>query len=106
MGLGEERPFKYQVYPVEYETPSYALRSASAETKYFRMEVFSLEGSHGYDVMGYTKDQLITDVLDHYERHLEFLHLNREVPGNTAITEDPVAKDNWDADFVGGEEKR
>jgi len=105
VGLGEERPFKYQVYPVQYETPSYALRSASTETKYYRMEVFSLEGSHGYDVMGYTKDQLITDVLDHYERHLEFLHLNRGVPGNTAITEDLVVKDNWDADFVGGEEK-
>ncbi len=105
VGLGEERPFKYQIYPVQYETPSYALRSASTDTKYFRMEVFSLEGSHGYDVMGYTKEQLITDVLDHYERHLEFLHLNREVPGNTAITEDPVVKDNWDADFVGEEEK-
>ncbi|MBD7995739.1 choline BCCT transporter BetT [Arthrobacter sp. Sa2CUA1] len=105
VGLGHERPFKYQVYPVQYETPSYALRSASTDTKYFRMEVFSLEGSHGYDVMGYTKEQLITDVLDHYERHLEFLHLNREVPGNTAITEDPVGKDNWDADFVGEEEK-
>ena len=105
VGLGEERPFKYQIYPVQYETPSYALRSASTDTKYFRMEVFSLEGSHGYDVMGYTKEQLITDVLDHYERHLEFLHLNREVPGNTAITEDPVVKDNWEADFVGEEEK-
>ena len=41
------------------------------------MEVFALEGSHGYDLMGYTKEQVITDVLDHYERHLQFLHLNR-----------------------------
>ncbi len=102
VGMAEERGFKYQIYPVQYDTPSYA-HNASAETKYFRMEVFSLEGSHGYDLMGYTKEQVITDVLDHYETHLEFLHLNREVPGNTSITEDQVPKDNWEADFVSEE---
>ena len=63
------------------------------------MEVFSLEGSHGYDLMGYTKEQVITDVLDHYEQHLEFLHLNRAAPGNTVLVEDQVAKDNWESDF-------
>ncbi|CEA09114.1 High-affinity choline transport protein [Arthrobacter saudimassiliensis] len=105
VGMGEERVFKYQIYPVQYDTPSYAVRNASADSKYYRMEVFSLEGSHGYDLLGYSREQVITDVLDHYETHLEFLHLNREVPGGTSISEEQVSKDNWDADFATEEEK-
>jgi choline/glycine/proline betaine transport protein len=27
--------------------------------------------------VGYTKDQIINDILDQYERHLQFLHLVR-----------------------------
>ena len=99
LAMGEERPFKYQIYPVQYWTPSYATRRADPDDHYYLMEVFSLEGSHGYDLMGYTKEQVITDVLDHYEQHLEFLHLNRAAPGNTVLVEDQVAKDNWESDF-------
>lgn len=106
LAMGEERPFKYQIYPVQYETPSYATRRADPEDHYYRMEVFSLEGSHGYDLMGYTKEQVITDVLDHYEQHLEFLHLNRAAPGNTALVDDQVAKDNWESDFETQEETK
>jgi choline/glycine/proline betaine transport protein len=103
VSMGDERGFKYQIYPVQLDIPTYAVRSSSASGKYYRMEVFSLEGSHGYDLMGYTKEQVITDVLDHYETHLDFLHLNREDPGNTALAEDQVAKDNWEADFESDE---
>ncbi len=99
VGLGGERPFKYQIYPVQYDTPSYAPGNASLEPKYYRMEVFSLEGSHSYDLAGYSREQVITDVLDHYETHLEFLHLNRGDPGNTALVEDQASKDNWESDF-------
>ncbi|TFD54838.1 BCCT family transporter [Cryobacterium sp. Hh11] len=106
VSMGDERGFKYQIYPVQFDTPTYAVRSASASGKYYRMEVFSLEGSHGYDLMGYSKEQVITDVLDHYETHLDFLHLNRAEPGNTALAEDQVAKDNWEADFESDEVKQ
>ncbi len=104
--MGEERAFKYQIYPVQYETPSYATRRADPDDHYYRMEVFSQEGSYGYDLMGYTKEQVITDVLDHYEQHLEFLHLNRAAPGNTVLVEDQVAKDNWESDFDMQEETK
>ncbi|WP_104135568.1 MULTISPECIES: choline BCCT transporter BetT [unclassified Cryobacterium] len=106
VSMGDERGFKYQIYPVQSDTPTYAVRSASASGKYYRMEVFSLEGSHGYDLMGYSKEQVITDVLDHYETHLDFLHLNRAEPGNTALAEDQVAKDNWETDFESDEVKQ
>jgi choline/glycine/proline betaine transport protein len=86
VSMGEERDFRYAIRPVRYETPTYAPRAAAgSEEFYYRMEVFSLEGSRGYDILDYTGDQVITDVLDHYETHLEFLHLNRNDPGNTAV---------------------
>lgn len=104
--LCDERPFKYQIYPVQYATPPYAPGNAGLEAKYYRMEVFSLEGSHSYDLAGYSKEQVITDVLDHYETHLEFLHLNRALPGTTAVTEEQAAKDNWESDFSHPEETK
>ena len=35
------------------------------------------EGSQDYDLVGYTKEQIINDILDQYERHMQFLHLVR-----------------------------
>ena len=46
------------------------------EDLYSRLEVHLRDGGQGYDVMGYTNAQLIDDVLDQYERHLEFLRLH------------------------------
>jgi len=40
---------------------------------HYRAEVFLKEGGKNYDVMGYSGDQLINDVLDQYEKHLHFL---------------------------------
>ena len=41
-----------------------------------------MEGSQGYDLMDYSKAQVIDDILDQYESHMHFLHLNRETPGD------------------------
>ncbi|CAN02008.1 choline BCCT transporter BetT [Clavibacter michiganensis] len=86
VSMGEERDFRYAIRPVRYDIPTYAPHAAAgSEEHYYRMEVFSLEGSRGYDVLDYTREQVIADVLDHYETHLEFLHLNRDDPGNTVV---------------------
>ncbi len=83
--VGQE-DFSYQVWPTEVLTPSFAMRSVSEHDTYVRIEVcLSTEGSQGYDVMGYTKDQLISDILDQYERHLEFLRLHREASARSAL---------------------
>ncbi|MEE3117463.1 MAG: hypothetical protein VX339_05110, partial [Pseudomonadota bacterium] len=34
---------------------------------------------------GYTREQVIADILDQYERHLFFLHSQRELPGGDTI---------------------
>lgn len=75
--MGTEEEFTYRIWPREVPTPSFALRTSEQDT-YYRFEVYLVDGSQGYDVMGYGKDQLIGDILDQYERHLEFLRLHRE----------------------------
>ncbi|HEX2130843.1 MAG TPA: choline BCCT transporter BetT [Actinophytocola sp.] len=74
---GEEDAFGYRVRPRTCRTPSFAPQAAGAEV-YHRFEVHLADGGQDYDVLGYTREQLISDVLDQYERHLEFLRLRRE----------------------------
>ncbi|MGA8209649.1 MAG: choline BCCT transporter BetT [Nocardioidaceae bacterium] len=70
-----ESPFRYLMWPVEVPVPAYGGRVPGGRDVYGRVEVHLAEGGQGYDVMGYTHTQLIDDVLDQYERHLEFLRL-------------------------------
>ncbi|GAB3525010.1 choline BCCT transporter BetT [Arthrobacter monumenti] len=70
--------FTYQLWPGEFQTPSFATRMQTSDDKYYRVEVYLTEGSQGYDVTGFTKEQIISDILDQYESHLHFLHLQRE----------------------------
>ncbi|MCA0899206.1 BCCT family transporter [Microbulbifer agarilyticus] len=44
---------------------------------YFRAEVHLQEGGQDYDVMGWTSEQLLTDMVSQYERHMQFLHTLR-----------------------------
>ncbi|MER7901462.1 BCCT family transporter, partial [Streptomyces sp. NPDC096046] len=76
--IGPDDEFLYEVWPVELPTPAFATRSVSTHDTYVRFEVRLAEGNQDYDVMGYTKEQLIADSLDQYERHLEFLRVRHE----------------------------
>ncbi|WP_279587049.1 choline BCCT transporter BetT [Amycolatopsis arida] len=89
--LGEQEEFRYRIWPSEAITPSFATGSVSAEDTYFRYEVYLSEGGQGYDVLGYSKDQLIGDILDQYERHLEFLRLHRETGNGSGVPVTPAA---------------
>ncbi len=80
--LGDEQDFIYQVWPQKYSIPGFTYRARSGKSSYYRLETFLLEGSQGNDLMDYNKGQVIIDILDQYERHLNFIHLNRESPGN------------------------
>ena len=73
--LDAEHPFQYQVWMREMPVPVYGRRTPKGHDVYSRLEVHLREGGQGYDVMGYTHTQLIDDVLDQYERHMEFLRL-------------------------------
>lgn len=83
VALGEEQNFIYQIWPVRYAVPAFTYRARAGKSNYYRLETFLLEGTQGNDLMDFTKHQVINDILDQYERHLNFLHINREAPGNT-----------------------
>ncbi|TQN32803.1 choline/glycine/proline betaine transport protein [Haloactinospora alba] len=83
--MGEEEEFSYRVWPIEMPTPAFAMRSVAERDTYVRFEVYLTEGSQGYDVMGCSKEQLIANVLDEYERHLEFLRLHREATARSVL---------------------
>jgi choline/glycine/proline betaine transport protein len=74
--LGEESPFQYRVEPQEARMPVFGDRSLRDSDVYYRLDVHLREGGQGYDVMGYTHSQLIDDVLDQYEQHVEFMRLH------------------------------
>ncbi|MGM7698723.1 choline BCCT transporter BetT [Microbacterium sp. A84] len=90
--------FIYQVYPVSHELPTFAYRSVSESGQYLRLEIFSAIGSRGYDVYGYTSEQLITDVLSGYESHLEYLRITVDVAEPVFTEALPVVTD-WQDDF-------
>ncbi|WP_372728904.1 choline BCCT transporter BetT [Nocardioides sp.] len=71
----EQHAFCYKVQQRTLPIPAYGGWAPRGNDVYSRLEVHLRDGGQGYDVMGYTHTQLIDDVLDQYERHLEFLRL-------------------------------
>jgi choline/glycine/proline betaine transport protein len=71
---GDEDQFTYTLWPQAHPTPTFRMNTSDQDDTYFRVEVLLAEGTQGYDVTDYAKEQLIADVLDQYERHLLFLH--------------------------------
>ncbi|WP_114800092.1 choline BCCT transporter BetT [Moraxella canis] len=82
----DEYDFSYGIYPVKYPVPNRPTVDDGQEF-YYRLETHLLEGLQGNDLSGYSKEQVINDILDRYERHRAFLHLNRETPGNRPVFE-------------------
>ncbi|SDZ95738.1 choline/glycine/proline betaine transport protein [Microbulbifer marinus] len=82
---GEEVSFVYGLHPKATLKPDAAnpdeelddTHDVGSPDIYFRAEVHLFEGGQDYDVMGWTKDQLLTDMVSQYERHLQFLHTVR-----------------------------
>ncbi|TQU84452.1 choline transporter, partial [Xanthomonas perforans] len=73
---GEQQGFRYQIVMRGYLTPSFAAQRFRNQ-RYYRAEVYLYEGSQDYDLVGYSREQIINDIIDQYERHLQFLHLTR-----------------------------
>ena len=74
-------PFRYQVWPHKVSVPSFGgMVPRGTGEDYYRMEGYLDGGTgQGYDIMGFSKEQIIDDVLDQYERHVEFLQLQENV---------------------------
>ncbi|NHB65647.1 choline transporter [Acinetobacter sp. GFQ9D192M] len=86
--LDEEENFVYQIWPVRYATPNFSSRGKRTRRYYYRLESYLFEGSQGNDLVGYSKEQVINDILDKYERHMMYLHINRISPGKRPLFPD------------------
>ena len=61
-------------YYARTETESEEIVADPDDTEgHLRAEVYLKEGGQDYDIMGWTTEQIIHDVLDQYEKHLAFL---------------------------------
>lgn len=69
--------FVYQVILRETLPPSFMADQEIDSIEYFQAEVFLKEGGQNYDVMEWTQEDLLQDIIDQYERHLHFLNLVR-----------------------------
>ncbi|MBA4741186.1 MAG: choline BCCT transporter BetT [Azoarcus sp.] len=74
---GDEIDFFYSVHVTAYEPPSFVMRDTRRSRqdllRYFRAEVHLREGGQDYDIMGWSMEDISSDVLDQYERHMHFL---------------------------------
>ncbi len=77
---GSEDEFHYGVSLRSVPVPSFAITALEGERegpdRTWRAEVLLREGGQRYDILGYTKEQVIADLLGQYERHMHYLHLH------------------------------
>ncbi|MEQ8403838.1 MAG: BCCT family transporter [Oceanicaulis sp.] len=71
---GDQPEFIYGLELKFYQGDGYQGTEADDEVGYARAEVFLREGGQHYDIFGYTKAQLIRDLLRQYERHRQWIH--------------------------------
>ena len=69
-------PFVYGAETKIYDEPHFpgTQEDEDIEEGYARAEIFLSEGGQHYDVFGYSKTQIIRDVLRHFEHHLQWLY--------------------------------
>ncbi|WP_019519504.1 choline BCCT transporter BetT [Faucicola boevrei] len=79
-----EQNFIYGIHPVAYSVPMRPI-VPDAQSHYYHLETMLFDGLQGNDLSGYSKEQVINDILDKYERHRAFLHINRATPGNRPV---------------------
>ncbi|AJE13692.1 MULTISPECIES: BCCT family transporter [Stutzerimonas] len=73
----DQLDFIYEIRLMSYATPSFAQpTSADGDEHYYRAEVFLRRGGQSYDIYGYDQQDIISDILDQFEKYLHFLHIS------------------------------
>lgn len=69
--------FRYNIRLRSLEVPHFAFpemeRKRREKNRYYRAEAWLTQGGRSYDIMGWTREQVISDVLSRYEHHLHGL---------------------------------
>lgn len=69
--------FIYQVTVRETLPPSFMREQYPDIQEYYQTEVALREGGQNYDLMNWTENDILQDIIDQYERHLYFLNVVR-----------------------------
>ena len=73
----DQLDFVYEIRAVGYAMPAFAFADApESDELYYRAEVFLRRGGQHYDVYGYDQADIISDILDQFEKYLHFLHIS------------------------------
>lgn len=96
--------FIYEIRLRSYAMPDFTLpegiSGADIDDHYYRAEVFLRRGGQAYDVYGYDEQDIISDILDQFEKYLHFLHTSPGIlPWNMAEHDDDLIS-NGDADAL------
>ncbi len=78
--FGENKNFIYEVKLVERTKPNFAQDEKDNFERdehelYYCAEVHLIEGGQDYDIMGWSKEGVRNDIVDHYQKHMHFIHL-------------------------------
>lgn len=76
---GDEIDFSYKVKARAYVQPAFVNGhtnedNASEEQKYYRAEVHLSQGGQDYDIMAWSREGVINDIVAQYHKHMHFLH--------------------------------
>lgn len=74
----DEIHFKYTVLASPCDPPCFMQCETPQKQDYYQAEVSLREGGKNYDVMNWTDDDLVQNIMDQYERHLYFLKVLRK----------------------------
>jgi len=79
---GDDVDFVYEVQCRPHPRPDatqvgQAINTMKDSDIFYRAEVHLAEGGQDYDIMGWTREQVVLDILNQYEDHLHFLHTLR-----------------------------
>ena len=76
----EQLDFIYEIRMLEHPVPDYAPGGGEQESAnppvYYRAEVFLRRGGQSYDIYGFEQQDIISDILDQFEKYLHFLHIS------------------------------
>ena len=84
---GDEETFRYGVFLSSHIAPGFVVSDLhmdeSKQRHFYRLDVHLTEGAQHYDIMDYTREQIISDILSQYNAHLLYLDMARA--DNTTI---------------------
>lgn len=76
-----EEDFEYSVVTTAQIHPSFVVSDLHMDERkqrhFYRLEVHLSEGTQHYDIMDYSREQIISDILSQYNRHLIYLDMAR-----------------------------